>query len=147
MVADPQGEAGGQYPVVQLIIEPLDGDAFRLRPHAEDGDVPLLPAGKPELSVADHRGAEAQAHQSALGPMVAEVLQQLVVGYRVVEPWAVQAAVDQIVPEALSQLHRQHAVGVVLLHGVDLRPGGNIVQGVEVPDDGVGGQSQLVHIS
>ena len=61
-----------------------------------------------------------------------------------VQPGAVQAAVEHKVPEALrkAQLHRQHGVGIVLFHRVDLRSLGDIAQGVKVADDGIGGQAQ-----
>ena len=86
-------------------------------------------------------GGDAAEH--AEGTVVAEKLQGLKIGHRVVQSWTVQTAVEQKLPAAHRQApaHRQHGIGIIFFHRKHIGPRRGKAQGIEVPQDHIRGQA------
>ena len=86
VVADAQGEAAGQYAVLQRVIQPPLRHAPGVRAHAENGQVPAQPRREGNAAVFDDGDDRPVAHKVAHGAPVGEELQRLEIGHGVVKP-------------------------------------------------------------
>ena len=86
VIADTQGESGGEGSPVQGVIQPLQRHTLRISPQAEDGNGPFPSRREPESAVFYNSDQIFISRQIAKGPMVAEELEGLEIGDGVVQP-------------------------------------------------------------
>ena len=90
------------------------------------------------------------AHQIAVGVLVRQIVQELKIGYGMIQPWPIQRPIEEKPAEAgpEASLYCQHGVGIILLHGKAVYLGslGRVTQGVKIPQNAGGLQSQRLEM-
>ena len=83
------------------------------------------------------------------GAVVAQKSQSLQIGNGVIQPVAVQRAIDlkAAVTQFQALADSQHGIGIVFFYGEHLRAFRGVAQGIKVADDAVGGQTQLLQVA
>ena len=141
MVADTQGKPGGEGAVFQRVVQPFEGDPLRIGTHAEYGYGAAAPGREPKHSVFHHGDDVVISDQITHRIPVCQKLQGLEIGDGVIKPGAVQAAIEPKFPVSQGKplADSQHGIGIVLFHREHIGPLGGEAQGIEIPQDDMGG--------
>ena len=106
VVADAQGEAGGQGAVFEGVMEALDGDAMGVVAQAEEGKNALGAFVKGNRTISDDGDDIVPAHEAGGGIMVRQELEGLEIGDGVVQPRA-PIFPETTVPELCNPVRRR----------------------------------------
>lgn len=150
VVAHTQGEPGGEHGILQGVLQAPEGDSGSVRSGAKHRENASGLPRKPEEPRGQDGGQISAAHQIAVGVLVRQIVQELKIGYGMIQPWPIQRPIEEKPAEAgpEASLYCQHGVGIILLHGKAVYLGslGRVTQGVKIPQNAGGLQSQRLEM-
>ena len=95
VVAHTQGEPGGEHGILQGILQAPEGDSGSVRSGAKHRENASGLPGKPEEPRGQDGGQISAAHQIAVGVLVRQIVQELKIGYGMIQPWPIQRPIEE----------------------------------------------------